>query len=199
MNRNIRRFLVAAIGATALLLAQDQLPPAGQPASGQPPEAQDPNQPDGQYEPGRAVARIAVLNGDVSVRRGDSGDVVAAAVNGPLMADDRVLTGASARAEIQLDFANFVRIGPNSEVRFTGMDVKNFQMQVAAGTVTLRVLRQGQAQTEVDTPSVAVHPLRRVSIASRCTMTGPPRSRSDRGRPRFSVTAEASISRPDRP
>ena len=106
------------------------------------------------------MARIAVLNGDVSIRRGDSGDVVAAAVNGPLMADDRVLTGTSARAEIQLDFANFVRIGPNSEVRFSGMDVKNYQMQIAAGTVTLRVLRQGQAQTEVDTPSVAVHPLR---------------------------------------
>lgn len=106
------------------------------------------------------MARIAVVNGEVSLRRGDSGDLVAAAVNGPLMADDRVLTGASGRAEIQLDFANFVRVGPNSEVRFTGMDVKNYQMQIAAGTVTLRVLRQGQAQTEVDTPSVAMHALR---------------------------------------
>ena len=52
--------------------------------------AQDPTanlnggDPDGQYEPGRAVARISVLNGDVSVRRGDSGDVVAAALNAPL-------------------------------------------------------------------------------------------------------------------
>ena len=32
------------------------------------------------------------MNGDVSVRRGDSGDVVAAALNAPLMADDRLLT-----------------------------------------------------------------------------------------------------------
>ena len=64
-----------------------------------------------------------MLNGDVSVRRGDSGDVVAAGVNGPLMADDRVLTGSSARAEVELDFANVIRIGPNSEVRFTGMDI----------------------------------------------------------------------------
>ncbi len=139
---------VVAIGATGLLFGQDQ-----------PPSAPDPSQPDGAYEPGRAVARISVLSGDVSVRRGDSGDVVAAAINGPLMADDRILTGSSSRAEVQLDFANFVRIGPNSEVRFTGMDVKSYQMQVAAGTVTLRVLRQGQAQTEVDTPSVALHAL----------------------------------------
>src|SRR5579862_7711435 len=55
--------------------------------------------PDGQYEPGRAVARISILNGDVSVRRGDSGDVVAAALNAPIMGDDRLLTGSSARAE----------------------------------------------------------------------------------------------------
>ena len=116
--------------------------------------------PDGQYEPGRAVARISVVNGDVSVRRGDSGDVGAAAVNGPLMADDRLLTSSNGRAEIQLDSANMIRVGPNSEVRFTGMDVRSFQVQVATGTVTFRTLRPSQAQVEVDTPSVAVRPMR---------------------------------------
>ena len=152
----MKRNLLSAAAAVALLsgglLAQDQDPGAGQ---GQPAGA-----PDGQYEPGRAVGRISVISGDVSVRRGDSGDVVAAAVNAPVMADDRLLTGSSSRAEVQLDFANFVRVGPNSEVRFTGMDVKNFQLQLAAGTMTFRVLRQGQAQSEVDTPSVAVRPVR---------------------------------------
>src|SRR3974390_2735212 len=75
--------------------------------------AQDPNanpnantDPDGQYEPGRAVARISVLIGDVSVRRGDSGDVVAAALNAPIMADDRLLTTTSSRVEVQLDSSN---------------------------------------------------------------------------------------------
>jgi hypothetical protein len=117
-------------------------------------------EPDGQYEPGRAVARISVLNGDVSVRRGDSGEVVAAAQNAPLMADDRLLTTSSSRAEVELDASNVLRIGPSSEVRFTAMDVHSFQIQVAAGTVTFRTLRAGQAQVEVDTPSVAVRPLR---------------------------------------
>ena len=116
--------------------------------------------PDGQYEPGRAVARISILTGDVSVRRGDSGDVIAAAVNGPLMADDRLLTSSTGRAEVELDSANMIRIGPNSEVRFTGMDVRSFQVQVATGTVTFRTLRPSQAQVEVDTPSVAVRPMR---------------------------------------
>jgi hypothetical protein len=116
--------------------------------------------PDGQYEPGRAVARISILTGDVSVRRGDSGDVVAAALNAPLMADDRLLTSSSSRAEVQLDSSNMIRIGPNAEVRFAAMDVKSFQIQVAAGTVTFRTLRATQALVEVDTPSVAVRPMR---------------------------------------
>jgi Family of unknown function (DUF6600)/FecR protein len=115
---------------------------------------------DNQYEPGRAVARISVLNGDVSVRRGDSGDVVAAAVNAPLMAEDRLLTSSTARAEVQLDYANLIRVAPNSEVRFAGLDVKSFQLQLAAGTVTVRVLRPSQAQVELDTPSVALRPMR---------------------------------------
>ncbi len=139
MKRILPSLLIAALcGSGLALMAQDE--------------------PDGQYEPGRAVARISVLNGDVSVRRGDSGDVVAAALNGPIMADDRILTGANSRAEVELDFANVIRIGPSSEVRFAGMDVTNFQIQVAAGTVSFRVQRQGQAQSEIDTPSVAVHP-----------------------------------------
>ncbi len=123
-------------------------------------QAQDSAEPDGQYEPGRAVARISILNGDVSVRRGDSGDVVAAALNAPIMADDRLLTSSSGRAEVELDSSNMIRIGPNAEVHFAAMDTRSFQIQIAAGTVTFRTLRPSQAQVEVDTPSVAVRPLR---------------------------------------
>jgi len=118
------------------------------------------SEPDGQYEQGRAVARISVMNGDVSVRRGDSGEVTAAAVNGPLMAGDTLLTSSSSRAEIQLDYGKVLRVGPNSEVRFSGMDIKSFQVQIAAGTVTFRVLRASESQAELDTPSIAVHPLK---------------------------------------
>ncbi len=151
MKRVLLSMLVAAgLSALIALRAQDGVNAGGNANA----------DPDGQYEPGRAVARISVLNGDVSVRRGDSGDVVAAALNGPVMADDRLLTSSTGRAEVQLDSSNMLRIGPNSEVRFTGMDVKSFQMQVAVGTVTFRTLRPSQAQVEVDTPSVAVRPLR---------------------------------------
>src|SRR5208282_796280 len=136
----MKRVLPALLGAM-VLMAQVAL------------RAQDANpDPDGQYEPGRSVARLSVLNGDVSVRRGDSGDVVAAALNAPLMADDRLLTSTSGRAEVQLDHANMIRVAPSSEVRFAGLDRASFQLQIAAGTVTFRVLRPSQAQVELDTP-----------------------------------------------
>ena len=76
------------------------------------------------------------------------------------MAGDTLLTNSSSRAEIQLDYGKVLRVGPNSEVRFSGMDIKSFQVQIAAGTVTFRVLRPSESQAELDTPSVAVHPLR---------------------------------------
>jgi hypothetical protein len=157
MKRTLLSLIAVAATLASPIPAQDQPGPQSGPGPNDPQQQQQ--EPDGQYEQGRGVARISVLNGDVSVRRGDSGDVVAAAINGPLMANDSILTGSSARAEVQLDWANVIRVGPNSEVRFSGLDVKGFQIQIAAGTVVFRVLRQSQAQAEVDTPSVAIHPL----------------------------------------
>jgi len=151
MRRHLKRNLVAILASAAVCIS---------PLFAKDPNGQPNGQPDGQYEQGRAVARISVLNGDVSVRRGDTGDVVAAAINAPVMADDRLLTTSSSRAEVQLDRANLIRIGQNSEVRFTGLDLRGSQLQIAIGTVTFRVLRASQMQVELDTPSVAVRPLR---------------------------------------
>ena len=64
--------------------------------------------------PERGVARISITGGEVSVRRGDSGDWVAAVVNAPLMVEDRVSTGTGSRAEVQFDSANLVRIGAHA-------------------------------------------------------------------------------------
>src|SRR5271157_3081519 len=113
LNRSLMvAFLTIAICVPALLAqpaAQTAAVAAGQPGTEE----------DG---PGRGVARISLMNGDVSVRRGDSGDWVAAAINGPLMADDRVLTGPGARAEVQLNYYNRVRLAGDAEVRFPGLE-----------------------------------------------------------------------------
>ena len=109
--------------------------------------------------PGRGVARISLMNGDVSVRRGDSGEVVAAALNAPVVVEDQILTGADSRAEVQFDYANMLRLAAMSEVRISELENQRLQLQVARGLVTFRVLRDSRAQIEVSTPSVSVRPM----------------------------------------
>ena len=111
--------------------------------------------------PDRGVARIAVMNGNVSVRHGDSSDLVAAIVNAPLTIGDRVVTGDDGRAEVQLDFANFIRLAPGTEVRLSELQRGAYQIQIAAGTATFRVLRDTDAQIEISTPSISVRPLKK--------------------------------------
>lgn len=137
------RLLIVASGVVSMAWCQDQ--------------------PDQQEGPGRGVARISLMNGDVSVRRGDSGEVVAAALNAPLVVEDQLLTGADSRAEVQFDYANMVRLAPMSEVRFPELENQRYQLQVARGMVTFRVLRDGNAQVEISTPTVSVRPVQQGS------------------------------------
>lgn len=105
------------------------------------------------------VARVSLLNGDVSIRRGDSGDFVAAAINAPLLALDSIQTGPASRAEIQFDTANRVRFANDTEARISQLTADRFQLQVARGTLTWALLAESGAQAEIATPSVAIHPV----------------------------------------
>jgi hypothetical protein len=109
----------------------------------------------------RGVARISMMNGEVSVRRGDAGEWVAGVVNAPLMSDDRISTAPNSRAEVQFDAANLIRIGGNAEVHLAQVSDGRIQLEIAHGTVTYVVLRPSQANVEVDTPSVSVRPNQR--------------------------------------
>ena len=140
MKRTVLGLLIVASGVVSMAWGQDQ-----------------PSQEEG---PGRGVARVSVMNGEVSVRRGDSGEVVAAALNAPLVVQDQLLTGPDSRAEVQFDWANMVRLASMSEVRFAELENQRYQLQVARGTVTFRVLRDSNAQVEISTPSVSVRPVR---------------------------------------
>ncbi len=107
------------------------------------------------------VARISLMNGDVSVRRGDSGDIIAANINAPLLSGDAIQTGPASRAEVQFDFANRVRLGALSEVHLGDLRAGAIQVQVAHGTVTFTVIGDTQAQVEVSTPTASLRPLHR--------------------------------------
>ncbi|MEZ5403085.1 MAG: FecR family protein [Bryobacteraceae bacterium] len=116
-----------------------------------------------QEEVGRGVARISLLNGDVSVRRGDAGDYTAAAINAPLVVDDRLITGANSYGEIQFDHSNMLRLAADSEARLAELENRRYMVQLARGTATFRVLRDQQADVEISTPSISVRPAKRGS------------------------------------
>jgi len=116
------------------------------------------NQSSSQAQP--SVGRVSVIRGNVSIQRGDSGDWVAATVNTPLESGDRVSTGDDSRAEIQLDYANVVRLDQNSTVKIADLTADHIQLQVGQGVVSYGVFPNGRADAEIDTPNSAVHPLR---------------------------------------
>jgi hypothetical protein len=119
--------------------------------------AQDPNAGDA---PDHGVARLSYVQGNVSIRHGDMGELAPAAVNVPLVTTDRVVTGDQGAAEIQFDFTNMIRLGVSSEVRLSQLEFKRYQVQIAQGTTTFRVLRDNDAQVEISTPTVSVQPVR---------------------------------------
>ncbi|MBZ5634153.1 MAG: FecR domain-containing protein [Acidobacteriia bacterium] len=123
---------------------------------GQQPEPQQPD--DEGYAPDHGVARISLVNGDVSVRRGDSGELTAAAPNGPLVANDQLATGQNARAEIQFDSGNMIRLGADTEVRMGELEDRHYLVQIATGITTFTVLRNSGADVEISTPTVSVRP-----------------------------------------
>lgn len=102
------------------------------------------------------VARISVMDGQVSVRRGDSGDWVAGIINAPLLADDHISTGPNSRAEIEFDSANLLRLGGTAEIKINALEASRFQSELSHGTVTYRVLGPSTANAEVDTPNISV-------------------------------------------
>src|ERR1700690_4101796 len=119
MHMRLSILFPGAILALAGVLSAQQYPAAPPYGPSQqivfPPQQQGPQQANQQDtaamaspdEPGRPVARLSVLSGDASVRRGDSGDWVAAVLNAPLMAADSVSVAAGGAVELQLDRANF--------------------------------------------------------------------------------------------
>jgi hypothetical protein len=112
----------------------------------------------------RGVARISLINGDVSVRRGDTSDWVAGVVNAPLLTDDRIATGPASRTEVQFDASNTLRLGANAELHLAQLEYGRYQLELSRGLATFRILHQTDVNVEIDTPSVSVRPSRQGSV-----------------------------------
>ena len=138
---------------------QSQAPSMNGQPNAQPTEAQ-PGGPEGEgpAKTDQGVARISLMHGDVSTQRGDSGDWSAAVLNQPVMTGDKVSTGDNARTELQLDFASILRLGANSKANLVNLTQRDIQIQLSQGIANYTVLKDGEAEPEIDTPNVAVHP-----------------------------------------
>jgi hypothetical protein len=152
-SRMLAAIAVLIFGALAVATSQAQGPQGpGLPQGPQGPPAQ------GQPDPG--VARVSFIRGDVSMQRGDSGDTSAAILNTPLVAGDRVSTGDGSRVELQLDFANVLRLDERTQADVATLTQNRIQIQLAQGLASFSVLNGSEADVEIDTPNVAVHPLK---------------------------------------
>jgi FecR protein len=138
-----------------------QAPPSADAQNNQaPPTEAQPGGPTGE-EPAKTdmgVARISLIHGDVSTQRGDSGDWSAATLNQPVVAGDKVSTGDAGRAEVQLDFANVLRLGPNSKANIATFTKRNIQIQLGQGIADYVLWKNSEVEPEIDTPNVALHP-----------------------------------------
>ena len=150
MHSSARRFALPAIAAILFSLA---LPVVDARAA----RAQD----DGVTAApvsGAGVARIDAIAGDVAIQRGDSNETLAAVPNAPVLAADYVTTGPAARAEVGFDGRSAVRLGENVQIRFAAIEAAGRQLQLAAGTIALRLFGNTDGQSVIDTPSISVVP-----------------------------------------
>jgi hypothetical protein len=110
-----------------------------------------------ELQPG--VARLSLIHGEVSTQRGDTGDWVAGTLNTPIVAGDHVSTGTRSRAELQLDYANILRLDERTQAKVAELTRTRIQVQVGQGVVNYTVFKGNEADVEIDTPNAAVHPL----------------------------------------
>ena len=148
-----RPALSAIIGAVIFSLAVPLCAPFAA-------SAQDAQDQDGSAIPAATsgVARISALSGDVAVQRGDSNETIAAVLNAPVLGADYITTGPNARAEVGFDGHAVVRIGSNVQMRFSKVDDGDRQLQLASGTIDMRLFGGVDGQTTIDTPSISVVP-----------------------------------------
>ncbi len=125
-------------------------------ASAQAPQPPQDQQAPAEIQPG--VARVSLIHGDVSTQRGDSGDWVVVTLNTPVVVGDNVATGKRSRAEVQLDYANILRMSDEATAKIAGLTRTKIQVQIGQGLVTYSILKGSEADVEIDTPNVAVRP-----------------------------------------
>src|SRR5690348_13750399 len=88
--------------------------------------------------------------GEVTILRGDAAQPVAAPLDSPLAAGDRIVTGRKGRATVQLDPSHNFRLDPNSELRIVYAENDTYQITLWKGSLAYWVAPGSAASVSVD-------------------------------------------------
>jgi uncharacterized protein DUF6600/FecR-like protein len=104
------------------------------------------------------VARLTLVQGDVSFLRAGVTEWAPVVENLPLLAGDQLYVGRGGRAEVQLARGNYLRLSENTELTIAEFSDSVAQFEITEGTVIIRTERLASVfpRFEVDTPNSAV-------------------------------------------
>ncbi|HLY99815.1 MAG TPA: DUF6600 domain-containing protein, partial [Candidatus Angelobacter sp.] len=159
---SILTLAVTTLAVSAVAQDEPAPPPPPEQASASPTAPVDVDRGNPAKNPGSqpTVARLSLIHGEVSMQRGDSGDWSAVTLNSPLVRGDQVATGDRSHTELQLDYADIIRLSSRAQVKIADLTRSHIQIQVAQGYTNYSVLKGSEAGVEIDTPNVTVRPLR---------------------------------------
>ena len=109
-----------------------------------------------QAAPPQRVARLAFLDGEVSLLEAGDTDWAQAPLNQPLTTGDDLWTDLSSGAELQVEGAA-IRVGERTSVSVVNLDEQITHLQLLQGALRLRVRSLEPEQSiEVDTPNLSL-------------------------------------------
>jgi hypothetical protein len=142
--------VIGVLGLMALLMGV-----GGSAAAQDAPQGDDQGQA-AMADPPSQVARISVIQGNVSVEPASVDQFSAAEENYPLTTGDRIYADVGASAELETGELA-VRLGPQADLTVTAMTDTLSQLGLAGGSVHLRSYSlDPNATVELDTPNIAV-------------------------------------------
>ena len=108
-----------------------------------------------QADPPSRVARLNLVDGEVSFLETGTADWVAAPLNRPLTIGDAIWTETGARAELHIGSAA-LRLAPETSFSFLNLDDSTVQLRLAQGSLNIRLRDLDDGEVfEIDTPHVA--------------------------------------------
>lgn len=110
-----------------------------------------------QNSPG--VARISLIDGEVSMLRQGDTTWTSAALNTPLVSGDEVYVADAGRLELELDANDALRLAGDSDLHISRFFGSDLQLQLRAGTLSYTASDRNFLAAEIETPNMSVRPL----------------------------------------